>query len=97
MTLTIEVPAGVAGRLEAQAASSGLSLERYAAQLLESSAPAISLDDAIRLHAAGKVSQGQGAALAGVSRAEFLDALSRAGITPFQYTAEEIIEEVVRA
>jgi predicted HTH domain antitoxin len=56
--------------------------------------------DEMRLAAAVKwyevqlVSQAKAAEIAGVSRAEFLAALSRFGVTPFQYTAEEIIQEV---
>jgi predicted HTH domain antitoxin len=56
--------------------------------------------DEMRLAAAVKwyevqlVSQAKAAEIAGVSRAAFLDALNRFGVTPFQYTAEEIIQEV---
>ena len=42
------------------------------------------------------LSQGRAARVAGLSRAEFLDALGRFGVTPFQYSAEEIIEEAAR-
>lgn len=41
------------------------------------------------------VSQGRAAEIAGVSRAEFIDALSRYGVTPFQYEADELIEEAL--
>jgi len=40
------------------------------------------------------VSQAKAAEVAGVSRAEFLTALVRFGVTPFQYDADEILEEV---
>lgn len=40
------------------------------------------------------VSQAKAAEIAGVSRAEFLSALQRFGVTPFQYDADEIIREV---
>ena len=43
------------------------------------------------------VSQGRAAEIAGLSRAEFLDALSRYRVSPFQSSAEEIIAEVERA
>lgn len=43
------------------------------------------------------VSQAKAAEIAGVSRAEFLSALQRFGVTPFQYGADEIIQEVSRA
>ena len=41
----------------------------------------------------GKVSQGKAAILAGLSRAEFLQALARFQISPFQSTPEELREE----
>jgi predicted HTH domain antitoxin len=39
------------------------------------------------------VSQGRAAEVAGISRGEFLDALGRFGVTPFQYSEEEIVAE----
>lgn len=42
------------------------------------------------------VSQGRAAEIVGVSRSEFLDALGRFRVTPFQYTVEEILEEARR-
>jgi predicted HTH domain antitoxin len=42
------------------------------------------------------LSQGRAARVAGLSRAEFLDALGRFGVTPFQVNAEELIEEAGR-
>ena len=47
---------------------------------------------AIRWYAQGEISQGAGANLAGLSRSAFLDALSAAGVSPFQETIEEIRE-----
>jgi predicted HTH domain antitoxin len=44
----------------------------------------------------GKISQGKGAEIAGVSRWEFLLALGRAQVDLFQGTAEELTEEVQR-
>lgn len=41
----------------------------------------------------GIVSQGRAAEIAGLSRSEFIDALGRFGVSPFQYGAEEIIAE----
>ncbi len=43
------------------------------------------------------ISQSKAAEVAGVSRAEFLSALQRFGVSPFQYEADEIIEEVGHA
>ena len=38
------------------------------------------------------VSQGRAAEIAGVSRAEFVEALGRYGITPFQDSLEELVD-----
>ena len=43
----------------------------------------------------GRVSQGKAAEIAGVSRTEFIAALSRSSVTPFQETAEEISRGLV--
>jgi predicted HTH domain antitoxin len=43
------------------------------------------------------VSQAKAAEISGISRAEFLTALARYGVSPFQYEADEIVEEVTRA
>jgi len=45
----------------------------------------------------GLVSQAKAAEIAGLSRAEFLTALARFGVSPFQYEADEIMQEVGRA
>jgi len=42
------------------------------------------------------ISQGRAAEIAGLSRSEFLDALSRHGVSPFQCDADEIEEEARR-
>lgn len=39
------------------------------------------------------VSQAKAAEIAGISRAEFVTALSRFGVSPFQYDANEIAQE----
>ena len=39
------------------------------------------------------ISQGRAAEVAGLSRSEFLDALGRFGVTPFQYGADEVLAE----
>jgi len=39
------------------------------------------------------VSQGRAAEIAGVARADFLDALGRFGVSPFQYGADELLAE----
>ena len=40
------------------------------------------------------VSQGRAAEIAGLTRAAFHDALFRYRVSPFQYTAEEVLEEL---
>ena len=40
-----------------------------------------------------RLSQGRSAEIGGVSRADFLEALGRFGVSPFQYSAEEAIAE----
>ncbi|MBW8879113.1 MAG: UPF0175 family protein [Acidobacteria bacterium] len=39
------------------------------------------------------VSQGRAAEIAGLPRSEFLDALGRFGVSPFQYGADELLAE----
>ncbi len=51
---------------------------------------------AIALYDARLVTQGQAAEIAGLSRAEFVDALSHAGVSVIQYdSVEEILAEAV--
>lgn len=40
------------------------------------------------------VSQGKGAEIAGLFRADFIDALSRFGVSPMQYTEQELEAEL---
>ncbi len=40
------------------------------------------------------MSQGTAAEIAGVSRARFIDALGKHGVSPFQETEDELIESV---
>lgn len=54
----------------------------------------------MRLAAAAKwyemrlISQAKAAEITGLSRAEFLAALVRFGVSPFQYDADEVVQEV---
>lgn len=41
------------------------------------------------------ISQGRAAEIAGLTRAEFITALGQYKVSPFQYTAEEILEDLV--
>ena len=49
---------------------------------------------AVKWYELGRMSQGRAAEIAGLSRAAFIDALSRYKVSPFQYTAEELVEEM---
>jgi predicted HTH domain antitoxin len=49
---------------------------------------------AVKWYEVGELSQGKAAEIAGLSRADFIDALSRFKVSPFQYTAEELAEEL---
>ena len=49
---------------------------------------------AVKWYEMGQVSQSKAAELAGVSRAEFLDALARFDVSPFQVTLEELSKTV---
>lgn len=51
---------------------------------------------AVKWFEMGRLSQGRAAEIAGLSRAAFLDALSRFGVSPFQYGAEEVLAEAAR-
>jgi len=62
----------------------------------ESFARELRLAAAVKWYELRVVSQERGARIAGVSRAEFIDALGRFGVSPFQYTAEQIVEEAER-
>jgi predicted HTH domain antitoxin len=52
---------------------------------------------AVKWFEAGMISQDKGAEIAGVSRCEFIDALSRFKVSPFQETQEDIAKEFSRA
>ena len=49
---------------------------------------------AVKWYEMGVLSQGKAAELAGLSRAVFLNELTRFGVTPFQETTAEILESV---
>jgi predicted HTH domain antitoxin len=51
---------------------------------------------AVKWYEMQTLSQGRAAEVAGVSRAEFIEALGRFGISPFQYDAEDILAEARR-
>ncbi len=49
---------------------------------------------AVKWYELGDLSQGKAAEVAGLTRAEFIDALARFKVSPLQYTAEELAEEL---
>jgi predicted HTH domain antitoxin len=51
---------------------------------------------AVVWYAQGRVSQGRAAEIAGVSRAELLDALSESGVSACQETLEDLDEVLAR-
>lgn len=51
---------------------------------------------ALLWYSQGEVSQSKGAEIAGVSRAEFIDALARHRIPVVQVTSQELMDEVFR-
>jgi len=48
---------------------------------------------AVKWYEMRRVSQGRAAEIAGLSRGEFIDALGRYGISPFQQTADELVQD----
>ena len=78
-TITIELP-------DDTALSFAESDEQFARELL--------LAAAIFCYDRGMISQGKGAEIAGLSRADFLDALFRAKVPACQVTIEELKEEL---
>jgi predicted HTH domain antitoxin len=48
---------------------------------------------AVKWYEMGRLSQGRAAEVAGLSRSAFIDALARFGVSPFQYSASEILKE----
>ena len=49
---------------------------------------------AVKWYEMREISQAKAAEIAGLSRSEFLTALARFGVSPFQYDANEIVYEV---
>jgi len=51
---------------------------------------------AVKWYENGIISQGKAAEIAGLSRAEFINALNQFKVSPFQYNADDIVAEVTR-
>jgi len=62
----------------------------------EDFAKELRLAAAVKWYELRQVSQERAAGIAGLSRAEFIEALARFNVSPFQYTAKEIVEEAER-
>ena len=62
----------------------------------ENFARQLRLAAAVKWYELRRVSQERAAKIAGLSRTEFLVALGQFGVSPFQYTAEEVLEEAGR-
>jgi predicted HTH domain antitoxin len=58
--------------------------------------PEMRLAAAVKWYELGMLSQSKAAEVAGISRSEFLVSLSRFQVSPFQYGADEIADEVKR-
>jgi predicted HTH domain antitoxin len=52
---------------------------------------------AVKWYEMGLISQGKAAEIAGLSRTDFIIALSRFGVSPFQYGSDELADELSRA
>jgi predicted HTH domain antitoxin len=62
----------------------------------ENFARELRLAAAVKWYELRRVSQERAAKISGLSRAEFLAALGQFGVTPFQYTATDALEEAGR-
>ena len=51
---------------------------------------------AVKWYEVRRLSQERAADVAGLSRVEFIEALGRFGVSPFQYDADEIVQEAGR-
>jgi len=49
---------------------------------------------AVKWYEIGEISQGKAAEIAGLNRAEFINVLARYKVSTFQYTPEELAEEM---
>lgn len=62
----------------------------------ESMAHELRVAAAVKWYEVGRVSQGRAAEIAGLPRADFIDALGRYGVSPFQETEEQLEGDVRR-
>jgi predicted HTH domain antitoxin len=73
-----QVPESLLGALRQDAAGFGRELRLAAA---------------VKWYEQRRISQGRAAEVAGLSRDEFIEALGRYGVSPFQYDADEVVRE----
>nr|VFJ62840.1 MAG: Uncharacterised protein family (UPF0175) [Candidatus Kentron sp. DK] len=52
---------------------------------------------AVKWYEMARVSQGRAAEIAGLTRGEFITALGQYNVSPFQYTGDEVLEELADA
>ena len=97
MSVTLDLAPEQEANLRLKAERQGQTLSVYLQSLAGlPSASDASLHVAIALYNSRQLSQGQAATPAGGSRAEFIDALRRAGVPVLQYSPEEAIAEARR-
>lgn len=99
MTLTLDLPPDLQDALSQTARRQGQTPAQAVAEdlrLLYPSGAAERERLAVALYHARLISQGRAAALAGLSRAEFLDALARHGTPAIQYGIEEALGDAER-
>jgi len=77
-TIKIEVPISVFSALK---------------QTTEEFAQSLRIAAAVKWYERGMISQGKAAEIAGLCREDFIMALGQFDISPFQYSAEEILKE----
>jgi predicted DNA-binding protein (UPF0251 family) len=94
MTITLDLTPEIEARLQVRATAEGRPLKEYVQSLIEQTVPPMDVQEAIKLYAAQSVIQGQAAALAGLSRSRFIEALNEAGVSVFQYDEGDLIREV---
>ncbi|HLG13728.1 MAG TPA: UPF0175 family protein [Blastocatellia bacterium] len=82
VTISVELPEGVFSALR---------------QTPDQFVKEMRLAAAVKWYELGLLSQGKAAEVAGLSRSGFIDALSHYHVSPFQYTADELAEEVALA
>ena len=86
--------------MDTESASNVITIELPPGLLADLATTSQTIGDALRLAAAiewyreGRISQGRGAEVAGLTRADFLDALARAKVSACQVDFDELMEEV---